>query len=161
MMRKWRTNITSMGLLVAALLLLLLLASLQYYWVGQISVGERERAQASLRAGATRFSDDFDRELARIYLSLQMDAATLRNQAWDDYARRYDRWFEKAPYPRLVSDIYLVEMYESGRLYLGHFDKQSRRFATVSWPEQLVGIRQRFQQTAKTIHIEGGLMVSA
>ncbi len=161
MMHKWSTKVTSMGLLIAALLLLLLLASLQYYWVGQISVGERERAQANLRAGATRFSDDFDRELARIYLSLQMDAATLRDQAWDDYARRYDRWFEKAPYPRLVSDIYLVEMYESGRLYLGHFDKQSRRFATVSWPEPLVGIRQRFQQTAKTIHIEGELMVSA
>src|SRR5262245_8354708 len=90
MMRKWKTRLASMALLIAALLLLLLLASLQYYWVGQVSVGERERAQASLRAGATRFSDDFDRELARIYLSLQMDAATLREQAWDEYAARYD-----------------------------------------------------------------------
>jgi signal transduction histidine kinase len=160
MMRKWKTRLASMALLIAALLLLLLLASLQYYWVGQVSVGERERAQASLRAGATRFSDDFDRELARIYLSLQMDAATLRDQVWDDYARRYDHWFAKAPYPRLVGEIYLVEMYESGRLYLGHYDKQSKRFVTVSWPETLAGMRQRFEQTAKTIHIEGGLMVS-
>jgi signal transduction histidine kinase len=149
-----------MALLVAALLLLLLLASLQYYWVGQVSVGERERAQASLRAGATRFSDDFDRELARIYLSLQMDAATLRDQAWEDYTRRYDHWFAKAPYPRLVSDIYLVEMYENGRLYLAHYDKQSKRFVTESWPETLAGLRLRFEQAAKTIRTEGGLMVS-
>jgi signal transduction histidine kinase len=149
-----------MVLLIAALLLLLLLASLQYYWVGQVSAGERERAQAGLRAGATRFSDDFDRELARIYLSLQMDAATLRDQDWKEYALRYDHWFEKAPYPRLVGDIYLVEIYESGRLYLGHYDKQSKRFATDSWPASLASLRQRFTQTAKTIHVEGGLMVS-
>ncbi|HET9222726.1 MAG TPA: hypothetical protein VFO07_09490, partial [Roseiflexaceae bacterium] len=145
MIRKWKTKLASMAFLVAALLLLLLLASLQYYWVGQVSVGERERAQASLRAGATRFSDDFDRELARIYLSLQMDAATLRDQGWEDYSRHYDHWFAKAPYPRLVGDVYLVEIYESGRLSLGHYDKQTKRFASTTWPNSLASLRQRFE----------------
>jgi signal transduction histidine kinase len=160
MMRKWKTKLASTALLIAALLLLLLLASLQYYWVGQVSVGERERAQASLRAGATRFSDDFDRELARIYLSLQMDAVTLRDQEWEDYSRRYDHWFAKAPYPRLVSDVYLVEMYENGRLALEQYDKQTKRFTAVAWPKSLASLRQRFDQAAKTIQIDGGLMVS-
>src|SRR5262245_39300864 len=114
MLRIRKHKIFSMAIPVAALLLLVLLASLQYYWVGQISVGELERMRASLRSGATRFSEDFDRELARIYLTLQMDAATMRDQSWKDYARRYDNWFATAPYPRLVGDVYLVQIYENG-----------------------------------------------
>src|SRR5688572_1041852 len=114
MWRIWKHKLFSMAFPIAALVLLVLLASLQYYWVGQVSVGERERMRASLRVGATRFSEDFDRELARIYLSLQMDAATMRDQAWKDYARRYNHWFATAPYPRLVGDVYLVQIYENG-----------------------------------------------
>jgi signal transduction histidine kinase len=159
MIRLWKDKFSSMPILVAVLLALLLLASLQYYWVGQVSEGERERMRASLRAGATRFSEDFDHELARAYLSFQMDAATLRDQAWKDYARRSEHWFSTAPYPRLVGDVYLVEVYESGRLYLAHFDADQKRFATIDWPRPLAGLRQRFEQAAKTTHIEGGLMV--
>jgi signal transduction histidine kinase len=150
-----------MAIPIAALLLLLLLATLQYYWVGQVSVGELERMRASLRAGATRFSEDFDRELARIYLSLQMDAPTMRDQSWKDYARRYDHWLATAPYPRLVGDVYLVQVYESGRLYLAQYDTEVKRFRTVDWPESLASLHQRFEQAAKTTHIEGSMVVGS
>ncbi len=146
---------------IAALVLLVLLASLQYYWVGQVSVGERERMRASLRVGATRFSEDFDRELARIYLSLQMDAATMRDQSWKEYARRYNHWFETAPYPRLVGDVYLVQIYESGRLYLAQYDTEVQRFRTVEWPDPLASLHQRFEEAAKTTHIEGSMVVGS
>jgi signal transduction histidine kinase len=146
---------------IAALVLLVLLASLQYYWVGQVSVGERERMRASLRVGATRFSEDFDRELARIYLSLQMDAATMRDQAWKDYARRYNHWFATAPYPRLVGDVYLVQIYENGRLYLAQYDTEVQRFRTVDWPDSLTSLHQRFEEAAKTTHIEGSMVVGS
>ena len=159
MLRKWKHKLSSIGLIGAALSLLLLLASLQYYWVGQVSAGERERMRASLLTGATRFSEDFDRELARIYLNLQLDAATVRDQAWKNYARRYEHWFANAPYPRLVGDIYLVEVYESGRLYLAHYDTKLQRFGTVEWPDSLRSLRERFEQDAKTTHVEGDLMV--
>jgi signal transduction histidine kinase len=159
MMRTWKYKLSTKAILIAALLLLLLLASLQYYWVGQVSEGERERMRASLRAGATRFSEDFNHELARIYLSLQMDASTLRNSAWKDYARRYDHWVTTAPYPRLAGDIFLVEVYETGRLYVARFDKNTKRFATTYWPAALAGLQQRFEQSAKTTHIEGELLV--
>jgi signal transduction histidine kinase len=161
MLRKWKHKLSSVGLIGAALILLLSLASLQYYWVGQVSAGERERMRASLLTGATRFSEDFDRELARIYLNLQMDAATVRDQAWKKYAQRYERWFASAPYPRLIGDIYLVEVYESGRLYLAHYDTKLQRFGTVEWPARLNGLRQRFEQDAKTTHLEGDLMVGS
>src|SRR5262249_51270469 len=137
MLRIWKHKLFSMAIPIAALLLLVLLASLQYYWMGQISADERERMRTSLRVGATRFSEDFNRELARIYLSLQMDAATMRDQAWKDYARRYDNWFATAPYPRLVGDVYLVQVYENGRLYLAQYDKEVKRFRTVDWPDSL------------------------
>jgi hypothetical protein len=65
-----------MLLLVATLVALLaLLATLQYRWLGQVSQGERERMQASLRAGATRFGQDFNREITRAFLNFQLDRA--------------------------------------------------------------------------------------
>ncbi|HEX5691474.1 MAG TPA: histidine kinase dimerization/phospho-acceptor domain-containing protein, partial [Roseiflexaceae bacterium] len=161
MLRTWKHKLSTFGLISAALILLLLLASLQYYWVGQVSAGERERMRASLVTGATRFSEDFDRELARIYLNLQMDAATVRDQAWQNYARRYEHWFASAPYPRLVGEIYLVEVYENGRLYLASYDTKLQRFGTTEWPAKLESLRRRFEQDARTTHIEGELLVGA
>src|SRR5262245_6894360 len=161
MLRIWKHKLFSMAIPIAALLLLVLLASLQYYWVGQLSADERERMRTNLRTGATRFSEDFNRELARIYLSLQMDAATMRDQAWKDYARRYDNWFATAPYPRLVRDVYLVQVYENGRLYLAQYDTEVKRFRTVDWPAPLASIRQRFEQAARTTHIEGSMVVGS
>ena len=46
---------TSTALIGALLALLILLASLQYYWLGEVSTGERERLQALVRTGAARY----------------------------------------------------------------------------------------------------------
>ena len=87
-MRLWKHKRFSALILPIAFLALLLLAALQSRWVAQVSAGERERMQANLRVGATRFSEDFDRELARAYLTFQMDAATVADRAWDRFSRR-------------------------------------------------------------------------
>jgi len=83
MIRRPRATFAFLSLFAAALVALIALAVLQYHWVGQVSAGERERRQANLTLGAARLGEDFDRELARAYLALQMDAATLRDKAWD------------------------------------------------------------------------------
>ncbi|HEV3063239.1 MAG TPA: HAMP domain-containing sensor histidine kinase [Vicinamibacterales bacterium] len=61
---------------IAATLLVLLavLATLQYRWLGDVSSAERERLLGSLRARAAEFSSDFDREIARVYVSFQADS---------------------------------------------------------------------------------------
>ncbi|MBV9959192.1 MAG: hypothetical protein JO360_12265, partial [Acidobacteria bacterium] len=71
-MRFWKQRPPKMLLLVAVMLVLLaLLATLQYRWLGQVSEGERERMQASVSVGAARFSQDFNREITRAFLSFQ------------------------------------------------------------------------------------------
>ena len=49
----------------ALLVLLPALAVLQYRWVGQVSVAERERMQRNLRNAAAQFRETFDGEVLR------------------------------------------------------------------------------------------------
>jgi signal transduction histidine kinase len=133
-------------ILIAVLLALILLATLQYHWVGQVSQGQHERMQASLQTGAVRFSEDFDREIARIYLNFQMDAATLRDKDWDRYTQRYDSWFTTAPYPGLVRDVYLVKVNEIGRLSYSRFNLEAEEFESMVWPDELAEVREYFER---------------
>ncbi|PYS17755.1 MAG: hypothetical protein DMG11_34365 [Acidobacteria bacterium] len=70
----------SLILILAAVLLVLLplLAWLQYEWIGQVSEGDRERMNASLRRSSNQFREDFDREIARIFSMFQVEPGRLR-----------------------------------------------------------------------------------
>ncbi len=133
---------------VALVALLALLATLQYRWLGQVSAGERERMQNTLRAATARFTQDFDREIGRVYFGLQIDDSTVRDAAWADFAARYQRWQESAPNPRLVRAVYLVE-HDAGNendAQLLQFDPAARTFAPVAWPAELASLHQRLVQ---------------
>jgi hypothetical protein len=118
----------SHALIGALLVLLVLLATLQYYWLGEVSVGDRDRMQSLVDAGAVRFGEDFDLEVARIYMTFQIDAQAVLARQWDRYAQRYDHWMQHAPYRKLVGSVYLVELYQNGRVNLSLFNASSRRF---------------------------------
>lgn len=140
--------------LSAALIALIVLAGLQYYWVGQISEGELTRAQANLTTGMQRFSEDFDRELARMYLSFQIDSETLRTRDWPDYNQRYQYWNATAPHPDLVDNVYLIEIFRSGRIRLLQFNPDEGRFFSVYWPEKLRPVRQELTELGTITLIE-------
>lgn len=142
----WKSVFSRPFVLVAMLIALVLMATLQYSWADRVSVSERERMHANLRAGLERLSEDFDRELARAYLTFQMDASTLRDAAWDRYAQRYDLWQATAPYADLVEQVFLVEVYDHGRLHLMRFDPETRRFAQTAWPQALRPLEERFKE---------------
>ncbi len=144
-------GITSRGpsfvLLVAAALvaLLTLLATLQYRWLGQVSTGERERMQTTLRASTARFTQDFDREIGRIYFTLQLDESMVRQRAWSEFAARYQNWQQSAPHPRLVRALYLTEPDESNNdVRLLRFDETAQTFVPAEWPAELAPLRTRF-----------------
>jgi signal transduction histidine kinase len=139
-----------MLVLVAALIALLpLLAVLQFRWLGEVSQAERERMQASLKTAVASFSQDFDAELTRAYLNFQMDAKILRNRSWQDYAKRYDQWLRTAPYPQLVTGIYLVEPGENRQPRIARFDLALTRFEPAEWPSQLETLRPRLDKEFK------------
>ena len=130
------------GLMVA---LLGLLATLQYRWLGQVSRGERERMQTSLRVGAAHFSQDFNREITRVFLSFQMDSEMLREKDGGDFAARVEKWNTGSPYPRLVGDLYVLEMDGEQQLRLSRFNPAEKKFAVAEWPIELASLRPRLE----------------
>nr|MDQ2998307.1 HAMP domain-containing histidine kinase [Chloroflexota bacterium] len=141
------------------LALLVLLATLQYYWLGEVSVGDRDRMQSLVDVGAVRFGEDFDLEVARVYMTFQIDAQSVLARQWERYAQRYDHWMQHAPYRKLVGDVYLVELYQGGRINLSLFNPTSRRFSSAKWPAVLADIHSRFEQSVKTTRVENGVLV--
>lgn len=133
-------------------MLLGVLAALQYRWLGQVSAAERERMQGTLSAGASRFAQDFDRELARVYFTLKLEPDAWRKQDAEGYAARYEEWRARAPYPRLLSSIYVVDgSDEKGDLQLARFDTASRKFTPVAqWPAGFDALRRRFEQARES-----------
>lgn len=148
-----------MPLIMLALLALFALAVLQYYWVGQVSEAARLSIQSSASTGAARITEEFDREIARAYLSLQMDALILRNQSWGSYKRRYDQWRSTASYPDMISDIYLATVSRNGGLEFDRFDSQRGAFMSASWPDSFLALRNEIENSYDTRRFEGDLIV--
>jgi signal transduction histidine kinase len=147
----WKRKPSLMLVLIVALLgLLPLLAVLQFRWLGEVSRAERDRMQAGLKTAVANFSQDFDRELMRAYLSFQMDSRTESDRDWPHYARRYDQWAQTTAYPQLVSGIYLAEPAAdenaADRFALYRFDRAATTFAPVAWPATLASLRQSLAQ---------------
>jgi hypothetical protein len=151
-----KRRVSAVSILVAMVLLLVpALAWMQYQWLGQLSEAERERMQRTLRTAATQFANDFDTELSRTLIGLQVDGPTIRDSNWSAYAQRYSAWANGANEPRLVRDVWLVDTLpgtvlpplEAGmhvpidRLRLRQWNPQSRSFDAAEWPEDLARLR--------------------
>ncbi|HEY0097516.1 MAG TPA: HAMP domain-containing sensor histidine kinase [Pyrinomonadaceae bacterium] len=136
-------------LLAAALVVLLVvLAWLQYRWLGQVSEAERERMQSTLSAGAARFSQDFDRELGRVYFGLKLDADAWGARDGEAYAARYEQWRATTPHAQLVRDVYVVDGGTAGgQPQLTRFDAAARKFvpSDEAWPAEFDALRHRFE----------------
>lgn len=141
------------------LVLLLMLASFQYYWLGEVSAGERERMQALVDSGAQRFSEDFDLEIASTFLGLQMQANTVRFKNWELFAKRYDHWYSHVAHPKLVGDVFLVQLYERDPISLMRYDPEKRSFTPSDWPSSMRDLRTRFEQSVNTMYLQDGMLV--
>ena len=144
--------------ILSALVMLLVpaLAWMQYQWLGQLSEAERERMQRTLRTAAAQFATEFDTELSRTLVSLQVDGA-------DDSRSELDRvraaLFARGPpalsEPRLVRDVWLVDTLPgtalppfdspspipTDRLRIRRWNPQAMTFDAAEWPDDLQKIR--------------------
>jgi len=143
--------------ILAALVMLLVpaLAWMQYQWLGQLSEAERERMQRTLRTAAAQFANEFDTELSRTLVSLQIDGTSLRYQNWQEYASQYSRWASATSEPRIVRDVWLVDAtpgtvlstIESpapvpvDRLRLRRWNATALVFEDAQWPDDLLQLR--------------------
>jgi signal transduction histidine kinase len=143
--------------ILAGLVMLLVpaLAWMQYQWLGQLSEAERERMQRTLRTAAAQFANEFDTELSRTLISLQVDGQTIRDQNWTAYAQRYSAWATGAPEPRLVRDVWLVDTLPgttlppldgpgdvpADSLRIRRWNTQAMTFEAAEWPDDLDRLR--------------------
>ena len=138
-----------MLLLAGGLVVLLaVLAVLQYRWLGQISAAERERMQRTLRAGADRFAEDFDAELARVYFGLQTDADAWQRRDGEAFATRFEGWRASASHPGLIREVFVLERGREGRAAVVRFDPAARAFMPADWPAEFVRLRARLEGAA-------------
>src|SRR4030095_3402592 len=87
---------------------LLVLAGLQYHWIGQIAVAERQRLKRSVEESSREFADDFSAELRRIGNALEprFPSATIDPAL---VAGRYRGWVSGAAYSNNVKAGYVVQ----------------------------------------------------
>jgi two-component system sensor histidine kinase SenX3 len=142
-------------LVVIVMLLVPALAWMQYQWLGQLSTAERERMQRTLRTAAAQFATEFDTELSRTLVNLQVDGQSLRDQSWTIYAQRYSAWVAGASEPRLVRDVWLVDTLPGtalpspeaaarvavDQLRIRRWNTQALTFEDAEWPADLLRIR--------------------
>lgn len=151
-----KSRVSPVTILVAIVMLLVpALAWMQYQWLGQLSEAERERMQRTLRTAAAQFANEFDMELSRTLVSLQVDGAALRDQNWSAYAQRYTTWASSVSDPRLVRDVWLVDtqpgtvlpvigtsaQVPADRLRIRRWSTQSLTFEDAAWPEEFARLR--------------------
>ena len=155
-MQLGKNRVSAVTILVGIVMLLVpALAWMQYQWLGQLSTAERERMQRTLRNAAAQFANEFDGELSRTLVSLQVNGETIRDQNWVRYAQQYSRWATSATEPRLVRDVWLVDTLPGtpipafdgndpipvDRLRLRKWNVQALTFEDAPWPDDLLKMR--------------------
>ncbi len=148
-MRSWPSKAAlSLGLMCAVLLLLPVLAVLQYRWVGQVSEAEREHMQANLLKITTRFSEDFDHEialeLANASISFQRGLEVDPDHIAEEYTRHFQKWHRTTQYPKLFRRgcLAVISKSDTGP-ELSCFNAKTGSFEKSDWTPNLAQVRER------------------
>jgi two-component system phosphate regulon sensor histidine kinase PhoR len=122
-------------LLVALIAVLLpALAVLQYKWLGELSGLEQIRAQTNIRAATARFSQEFDAQLAGVYMRFYGGASPERRDGAHPEFQDIVRELTPAG---LVKRIYLIERGGNGAFTAWETDATGREIGVSAWPEWL------------------------
>jgi signal transduction histidine kinase len=123
--------------------LCLVLGLLQYSWISEVSIAERERMQASLRGSLQRLSRDFNSELSTSLAALRPDGPAGDDASREsEYLARYERWKETSPHTRLVKRLALAVPHgEDTNLLM--LDPSVPAFQPATWPEEWSEVREQ------------------
>ena len=132
-------------LLIGALVALVAtLAILQYNWLGQISVAERQTMQANLRTQGRGLQEEISKEIENTASGFVISLSDYRNKQWEDLINRYLRWKSTTRYRGLIKSVFLAGANQDEPFDLMAVDESQKRLVPVSWPESFSGIRNRF-----------------
>ncbi|MBL8151185.1 MAG: HAMP domain-containing histidine kinase [Blastocatellia bacterium] len=142
-MRLKRRPSLMMTIVLVLMVLMPLLAVLQYRWLAQVSDAERSRMEANLKTSVNRFTEDFDREITRTYFNFNVAKPFTGNVKLEDFTDRYNHWLETAPYPKLISNLYMFKEIDK-QVETFKLNKEAKQFESSPLPEYLQTVmRQR------------------
>ena len=122
--------------LFAVAALIAVLAVLQYRWISQLSETELVRQRDNVQVGALRFSQEFNGELMRAFVSVQAGRPEGGRDA-DESAGRIAGWMASTPYRRMVRAFYRTRGGGNGLAELLRYNPSAERFDPSPWPAQL------------------------
>src|ERR1044071_9920733 len=138
-------------LLIGALVLRrTLLALLQYRWLGQISVAERQTMAINLRNQARGLQEEFTQEIERACNRLRVSREGFREHGWDELIERYARWKAGAAFPGLIKNLFVARAIGDGQFELKKLNEQANRFGACEWPANFSAIPRRFGVARRT-----------
>ncbi len=126
-------------------LLLAALGILQYRWIGEVSVAERQRLRTSLQASLHRLSQDFNAELSAAVSGLIPYPTQFEEmERLDAYAAAYQQWKGSSPHTRLFRRMGVaVPEKESAVLHL--LNPSSGEYEPQPWPEEWKRFQERIE----------------
>src|SRR5882724_2296256 len=143
---RFKAHRASLTLLLIGVLVVLLgvLAVLQYKWLGQISVAERQTMQTNLRSQGRALQEQINKEIELAGSRVRMSLADYRKDSWRELIERYSRWKKDATYPGLIKSVYVARAEGEGQLNLTLLDESATRLEPTGWPDSFADIRKRF-----------------
>jgi two-component system sensor histidine kinase SenX3 len=121
--------------------LLAVLAVFQYHWQQQASEADREKMHRDVEMDASRFSEDFNREIQGAYFNFQLDADEWHSPNAGAFNERLEKWTSKAAYPGLIRDFYFIQ--NKSDVLPQHYDRESRTFVPAEMTSDLSELRAR------------------
>ncbi len=138
------------GLAVGAMVGLCgILGVLQYRWIGEVSVAERERLQRSLQGSLARVSQDFNDELSVLV------RAMVRGEDSDQVSRLIT-WQESGRHVGMLRDAFIARP-EAGEMRLERLNPRTRMAESVPWPKEWDAMRGRMLERVAGERGRGGV----
>lgn len=128
-----------------------ILGALQYRWIGEVSVAERERLQASLQSGLTRLSQDFNEEI-----SLLCRAIMRGNDS--DFLGRLSSWRESGRHVGMLRGAFVARPV-NGDMQLLRLQTDTDSEDLIAWPPEWEGMRRQMLARVSGERIRGGIGV--
>ncbi len=137
----WHRSRLPLILVGAFAILLPVLAFVQYRWIGQLSESEHERLNTHLKDSVTHFTQEFNTDTARLYVSL---LPTRPNEdSLEAMPVRLESWQINNPHSALLKNIYRSGGGERGTETLQVYDQIQQQWQDAVWPEWLAKMREK------------------
>ncbi|OFW16201.1 MAG: hypothetical protein A3F69_00465 [Acidobacteria bacterium RIFCSPLOWO2_12_FULL_66_10] len=103
-----RERALATALIVPTAIVVIVLAVLQYRWSNQVSNATSVRLADSLQMSMINWHLNLFRDLSDICAAMRIDMRSVDREALDQQVRRFEQWRASAPYPGLVSQLYIL-----------------------------------------------------